>query len=314
MIREFYMISEYSAYQWISFFFVYSFMGWVFESTYVSIKVRHFTNIGFLKGPCLPIYGSGAVMMLFVAGPFQGHLLATYFAGIIGATLLELATGAAIEAIFKVRYWDYSGKFLNYHGYICLSSSITWGFFTVGLYEWLHPAVLYGLEQIPDQTGDILFALIGITFLIDALVSVREAADLRNLLLHLEDMRYELQLLKKRADVVMAVLDDEWHSQVKDPAAERLAELRSSLEGQIDRMKGSVSRYSSLSEAQRAEVEELQKKFSQIKGRIEQVRTGGLPRFRLRIMGNPSMMSERYRLSLDSVKHRILEIGHHQDE
>ena len=49
-------------------------------------------------------------MMLFVSEPFKDNLILTYFAGVVGATLLELVTGAAMEALLKVRYWDYSNQ------------------------------------------------------------------------------------------------------------------------------------------------------------------------------------------------------------
>ena len=105
---------SYTPFQWLVFFYIYSFLGWVFESSYVSLRKRKFVNRGFMKGPFLPIYGSGAVMMLFVSEPFQDNLVLTYFAGVVGATLLELVTGMALEAIFKVRYWDYSNQKFNY--------------------------------------------------------------------------------------------------------------------------------------------------------------------------------------------------------
>ena len=54
----------YSWNQWITFFFIYSFLGWVWESCYVSLKKRKWINRGFLKGPLLPIYGSGAIVVL----------------------------------------------------------------------------------------------------------------------------------------------------------------------------------------------------------------------------------------------------------
>ena len=44
------------------YFFFYSFVGWIWESSYVSILTKRLTNRGFLTGPMLPIYGSGAVV------------------------------------------------------------------------------------------------------------------------------------------------------------------------------------------------------------------------------------------------------------
>ena len=68
----------YTWYQWLTFFYLYCFFGWIFESTYVSLKQKRFVNRGFLRLPMLPLYGSGAVMMLWVSLPFQDSLILTY--------------------------------------------------------------------------------------------------------------------------------------------------------------------------------------------------------------------------------------------
>ena len=75
----------YTWYQWLIFFYLYCFFGWIFESSYVSILKRRFVNRGFLRIPMLPLYGSGAVMMLVVSEPFQDSLLLTWVSGVIGA-------------------------------------------------------------------------------------------------------------------------------------------------------------------------------------------------------------------------------------
>ena len=49
----------YTWYQWLTFFYLYCFFGWIFESSYVSILKRRFVNRGFLRIPMLPLYGSG---------------------------------------------------------------------------------------------------------------------------------------------------------------------------------------------------------------------------------------------------------------
>ena len=51
----------YTPAQWVLFFFLYSFLGWIWESSFVSIREHRWVNRGFLHGPLLPIYGFGAV-------------------------------------------------------------------------------------------------------------------------------------------------------------------------------------------------------------------------------------------------------------
>ena len=44
---------------YILLFFIYSFLGWLIESTKLSIQSKKFINRGFLLGPLCPIYGFG---------------------------------------------------------------------------------------------------------------------------------------------------------------------------------------------------------------------------------------------------------------
>ena len=55
---------SYTIVQWLFFFYFYCFVGWCIESAYVSVRTRKLTNRGFMRGPFLPLYGSGAIMML----------------------------------------------------------------------------------------------------------------------------------------------------------------------------------------------------------------------------------------------------------
>ena len=162
------MIGQYTLQQWILYFYVYCFLGWIFESCYVSFRKKEWVNRGFLHGPFLPIYGSGAVMMLFVSEPFKNNLILTYFAGVVGATLLELVTGAAMEALLKVRYWDYSNQKFNYKGYICLSSSVAWGFLTILMNEVLHPAILHVLAVIPKMADGVFVWVVSAGLAVDS--------------------------------------------------------------------------------------------------------------------------------------------------
>ncbi len=131
----------YSIIQWLFFFYFYCFVGWCIETTYVSLHQKRLVNRGFMRGPFLPLYGSGAVMMLLVSMPFREHLVLVYIAGCVGATLLEYVTGVTMEALFKVRYWDYSDKKYNFQGHICLGTSLAWGLLTILMAE-----IIPGLE------------------------------------------------------------------------------------------------------------------------------------------------------------------------
>lgn len=96
------------------YFFFYSFVGWIWESSYVSILTKRLTNRGFLTGPMLPIYGIGAVVMLCATYPVQSSDVGIFLLGLIAATMLEYVTGVVMEALFQVRYWITVTKSLIY--------------------------------------------------------------------------------------------------------------------------------------------------------------------------------------------------------
>lgn len=129
----------YSPEQWVFLFYIYCFFGWCFESVYVSLLQRHWVNRGFLRAPLLPIYGSGALCILLVCLPVRDNPFAVFVLGVIFPTLLEYATGYVMELLFHMRYWDYTGKKGNINGYICLQSSIAWGFLSRLLTAQGHP-------------------------------------------------------------------------------------------------------------------------------------------------------------------------------
>lgn len=194
-------------YKWVFYFYLYSFFGWCFESTYVSLKEKRPVNRGFMRGPFLPIYGAGAVMMLVVSRPVQYSILLTYLAGCVGATLLEYIVGTVTEALFRVRYWDYTGKFLNFQGQICLSSTLVWGLFTVLMTRYIHRPIQELAEAMPQGLLFVITMLLTIYISADFSLSFKAALDMRDVLARLENARLEMERLQRRLDVVIAVAD-----------------------------------------------------------------------------------------------------------
>lgn len=190
--------------QWALLFFFYCFCGWVWESCYVSAKQRHWVNRGFLHGPLLPIYGSGAIIILFATLPVADNFWLVYFLGMLAATALEYVVGAVMEQLFKVRYWDYTKQPFNLHGYICLTSSIAWGFFSDLLIYVIHPPIDKLLHKLPALLMNPLAAVIAVLFIMDTVKSTKAAIDLREVLTKLTEENAELRRLAKKAEAAQA--------------------------------------------------------------------------------------------------------------
>ena len=194
----------YAWYHWLTFFYIYCFCGWVFESTYVSLKQHHFVNRGFLRLPMLPLYGTGAVMMLWVSLPVKNNLFLVYCSGVVAATLLEYVTGYVMERLFKVRYWDYSNQKFNLHGYICLTSSIAWGFLTIFMTEVIHKPIEHFVLNLPPALEWCLLGAVSGCFVMDTIQSTKEALSLAKALESVAKLRAELEEIQVQLALLKA--------------------------------------------------------------------------------------------------------------
>lgn len=191
--------------EWLSFFYFYCIFGWCFESVYVSCKEHRLTNRGFLRGPWLPLYGSGAILVLWLTLPFCRTPVLVYLVGALGATILEYITGEAMVRIFKVRYWDYTNQRIQYKGHICLSSSIAWGFLSLLMVYVVHKPVEQFIFWMHEEVVAVLTFGITVCIVYDFSNAFRKAMDLRELLLQAEQLYAELEeRASQRKRVLMA--------------------------------------------------------------------------------------------------------------
>ena len=195
---------EYNLTQWLLFFYIYSFFGWCIESSYVSIRKRKFVNRGFMRGPFLPLYGSGAVLLLFVTIPVRDSLILSFIFGAAAATVLEYITGACMEALFKVRYWDYSNNPFNLHGYVCLGTSLAWGLLTIVMIRIVHEPVEHLVLSINQTVQDILAAVLTVYVTADMALSFRAALDIRAMLEKMTRVKEEMERMQGRLDAMIA--------------------------------------------------------------------------------------------------------------
>ena len=199
----------YTVHQWLLLFYIYCFMGWVWESCYVSLENQKWVNRGFLKGPFLPIYGSGAIVVIISTLTVENELILVFIIGMIAATILEYITGALMEKVFHVRYWDYTKEPFNINGHICLTSSLAWGVFSVLLVRFVNPPIENLIKFIPEVISEVSAYVITIFITIDAVQSFNEAMDLRNLLIKFTEKNDTIINIKRRMEVVECYINED---------------------------------------------------------------------------------------------------------
>ena len=187
--------------QWVLFFFFYSFIGWIWESCYVSVRKRRWVNRGFMHGPMLPLYGSGALAVLVSTISVRENTALVFLLGMLAATALEYFTGAAMARLFHVRYWDYSNQKLNFHGYICISSSLCWGCFSILLVRAVHVPVEAAVLKLPPAVAEAIAFVLAVAAAVDLTQSFNEAMDLKRILVQLEESREQIRKIQEKLKV-----------------------------------------------------------------------------------------------------------------
>lgn len=298
----------YTWYQWLAFFYIYCFFGWVFESTYVSLKKKQLVNRGFLRIPMLPLYGSGAVMMLWVSLPVKNNLFLVYLSGVIAATALEYVTGSLMERLFKVRYWDYSNQKFQLQGYICLSSSVAWGFLTILMTEVIHQPISEIVVALNQHILLFCVILITIVFVTDTYESTKTALALGKSLETMTKLKNDIEDLQER----VATLKEEAAEHVymvKEDTAARLAAVKTRNRVRVTFAKAETTDMRAFAARnRRAELLRLVKQLADVRAKRNAILSrSGLRHFyrKALLKGNPGAVSSRFAAALKELRDEI---------
>ena len=133
-------------------FLLFAFIGWMWEVIVFLIQTGEFVNRGTLHGPWVPIYGVGGALIIVVLSSLRKRPLVEFFAIIVLCGFIEYFTSWALQEIYGMRWWDYSGYFLNISGRICLEGLVAFGVLGLMAIYLLAPALDTLLMKIPQKT------------------------------------------------------------------------------------------------------------------------------------------------------------------
>ncbi len=197
-------------------YIAYSTLGWCGEMLYCSVPKGHLCEKrGFLNGFLCPIYGHGALLVLYcLHGGFRNPLL-TFFFGAVLTSVLEYFTSWIMEKLFHMRWWDYSHYKLQLNGRVCLLNSTCFGLACVLLCHLVQPWLWAHITALGYAVSVPLASFIFGIYLMDTVLSVRSAFQLSAQMGKLRALQTELKdfLAEKREESL-------------ERGAERRAEVR----------------------------------------------------------------------------------------
>ena len=155
-------------------FFAYAFLCWCIEVTLKYFQFHRFINRGFLTGPWLPIYGSGAALITVVIkglSPLESSVGTTFLVSFLLCGLLEYMTSYVLEKRFHARWWDYSQKPMNLHGRIWIGNLVLFGLGGVLIVELINPLLLRLSELMSFTLREVLAFSLSAVFIADYVIS-----------------------------------------------------------------------------------------------------------------------------------------------
>ena len=178
-------------------FLCYGVMGWIWETTYVSIENKKFVNRGFLRSPFIPIYAFAGITMMptiqwfigrsEIESPYYVSVVAIIVASVI-ATFWEYIVSYLMEKAFETRWWDYSDFKFHLNGRVALFPSILWGVFGMAIFFYLQPLLMNRYEQIFGATVIRLLVFLYVLLLADAVYTISELIQHRNIITRLREI------------------------------------------------------------------------------------------------------------------------------
>lgn len=164
---------EYNYYNLFLLFFIYSFLGYIVESISVSLMEKKVVwNRGFLVGPYIPIFGTGAMTMILTLQKYKDDIVALFIMSMVVCLTIEYLCSLVAEKIFKLRWWNYSDKLFNINGRICLQNGILFGIGGVLIVKYVNTWIENLILLLPNSLMVILSIILTIIFVSDTILSL----------------------------------------------------------------------------------------------------------------------------------------------
>ena len=158
---------SYRIVDYIAMFFIFCFIGWLWEVGLHVVQDQVFVNRGVMYGPWLPIYGAGGVFIIALLNKLKHHKLKLFVSTMVLCGILEYFTSFVLEFFSNRSYWDYHDMHLNLNGRVCLAGLIAFdiggflGIFIVG------PLIKNLMHRLGDKRAKIVCAVLVTLFVAD---------------------------------------------------------------------------------------------------------------------------------------------------
>ncbi len=162
-------------YLYFIYFILFAFIGWLLETCFSFYALGHFTKRGFLYGPLCPIYGWGALILIMFFGRYRKNNLKLFIYAAIVFTAFEYLVSYGMEALFSLKWWDYTEEFMNLNGRVSIFYTFTWGIIAILFINFIYPffkkKLNILLSKIPYKVQVTIVYILFTVFITDTVLS-----------------------------------------------------------------------------------------------------------------------------------------------
>ena len=155
-------------------FVISSVCGYFIELIWTFVTRGIFVNHSAVAiGPFNFAYGICGIVLTLLLYRFKDEsYLKIFILSFIGGSILEYIMSWGMELVLGFTAWDYSDKFLNINGRICLSFSIFWGLLGILWIKILYPPIEKLLERISPNIYKTVAICLFIFIILDILLTI----------------------------------------------------------------------------------------------------------------------------------------------
>lgn len=172
LVQSLNYMRHYSIWSLMAVFLSMSVFGWLWEVSLHLIENGVFVNRGALHGPWLPIYGTGALLILTLLYRFRKKPALEFVSTVIVCGILEYMTSWVMEIVNDgTKWWDYSGYFLNLNGRICAEGLLVFGIGGLAITYIIAPIVDNLVSKVNEKVLMVILSALMLIFGADAIYS-----------------------------------------------------------------------------------------------------------------------------------------------
>lgn len=159
-------------YQVLTYFIIFSIIGWVYELTFAFIKTKKIINKGFLNGSHCVMYGFNFCLIAFLL-PGEFFNIFAFIITFIVTIFVEYISALMIEILYDLNCCEYQNSKYSYKGYVSLSSAFYKTMFFLIAFYIMKICELNSFKDLPNMFSHIFIFIYLLIVIFDFLLTYK---------------------------------------------------------------------------------------------------------------------------------------------